>query len=46
VSLYNIGPSEDPDLKEGNEEEVVWVSESIQNCERGLVRKTAHIQGM
>ncbi len=41
-----IGPSEDPDRKEGNEEVVVWVPESIQNYERGPVKKTAHGQGM
>jgi hypothetical protein len=34
-----IGPSEGPSLKEGNEAVGVWVPESIQNCERGLVRK-------
>jgi hypothetical protein len=41
-----IGPSDDPDRKEGNEEVVLWVPESIQNCERGPVKKTAHGQGM
>jgi hypothetical protein len=41
-----IGPSEDPDLKERNEEVGVWVPESIKNCERGIVKKTAHEQGM
>jgi hypothetical protein len=41
-----IGPSTDPDRKEGNEEVGVWVPESIQNCERGPVKKTAHGPGM
>ncbi len=40
------GPSEDPDRKEGNEKVGAWVSVSIQNCERGLVKKTAHGQVM
>jgi hypothetical protein len=46
ASEYNKEPPEDADLKEGDEEEGVWVSVSIQNCKRSLVRKTAHKQGM
>jgi hypothetical protein len=29
-------------MKEGNQEVGAWVPESLQNCERGLVKKTAH----
>jgi hypothetical protein len=39
ASRYNIEPTEDANVKEGNEEEGVWVSVSIQNRKRGLVRK-------
>jgi hypothetical protein len=39
ASRYNIEPPKDADAIEGNEEEGVWVSVSIQNRKRGLVRK-------